>query len=129
MKNYTKLFASSESESDIDLYNKILDKIENVSIRNARVRLWVVSSVSILSLAGFVFVFSYVGTQMQYSGFTSYLSLLSSGSAYLYWKEISLVLLESLPIFGVILLLGTLFTFLGSIKIAIRDLQVAKLSF
>jgi hypothetical protein len=131
-QDYKTLFSTLGSEvPDKALLPTINMRIKHAQVRQARIRFFSVSIVSLVSLVSLVPVWQYVGSEMQTSGFSSYLSaLISSGqSALVGWKDFGLVLLESLPIFGTALLLVTILAFLGSLRIAIKNAFTARLSF
>ena len=75
---------------------------------------------SISAISFVLFATSTVYAINAYSGssFASYFSLIFSdmGSVSLWWKELGLSLLESLPILGTMLVLGSIFLVLWSIR-------------
>lgn len=131
-QDYKTLFTILEKEEpSAELSAIIKTRIRNARTRQARIRFFSVSTISLVSLIAFVPIVRYVGSEMQTSGFSSYMStLFSSGqSAFMDWKEFGLALIEALPVFGVALLLTTVLAFLSSLKVAIKNVYVARLSF
>lgn len=73
--------------------------------------------------AGFSFLLSilalipttiYVVNQFRNSGFYSYLSLFWEGNVISYWKDLLMILAESLPVYSILLFLSVIFVFLVS---------------
>ena len=63
--------------------------------------------------------------ELSSSGFSTFLSLLTSDTASLltYWKEFSISLLEAIPVFGLTAVLGTLFILLSSLRFLILNIS------
>ncbi len=109
------------------LCGNILGQIKLEERRTARLRLFFVGSVFLASFAALIPAFQYFIREFYQSGSYQYLSLLfSDGGAVLsYWKEFTLSIAESLPVLGITAVLATIFVFLGSLRLAIRDLKTA----
>ncbi|MDB5259501.1 MAG: hypothetical protein JWO73_709 [Candidatus Taylorbacteria bacterium] len=84
-------------------------------------------SISIISLSAAVFSFASVKDTLSQSGAFEYVSAaLSDGTGALdYWKELTLSIVDSLPIFGIAILLGVFCVFLWSGARAIKNTTVA----
>jgi hypothetical protein len=78
----------------------ILQRLHLLERRALRVRLFLLSALSIISLGGMITSFFSLGRTIAQSGFSEYLYLVFSDYTILatYWKEISLSLLETLPV-------------------------------
>ncbi|MFA6050040.1 MAG: hypothetical protein WC761_02480 [Candidatus Paceibacterota bacterium] len=78
----------------------ILQRLHLLERRALRIRLFLLSTVSILSLTGVIASFFSLGRAIARSGFSEYMYLVLSDYTILttYWKEISLSLLETLPV-------------------------------
>ncbi|MDD5721115.1 MAG: hypothetical protein PHT16_01555 [Candidatus Pacebacteria bacterium] len=93
-----------------ELRNNILFRIRQEERRRAKVYLFSYASIIPFSLIGVVLSIRYVSEGFYQSGFYEYLSLLFSGDSavYTYWKELSLSLIDSMPIIGIIAFLMAL---------------------
>lgn len=110
-----------------NLYPDIISRIEAESAKAARRRFVLFLSVTLISLSATVPVFQYAAQEFYRSGFPQYLSLIFSdgGTILAYWQDFTLVLAESLPIFGISLLFSIIFIMLGSLKLAAGNMQTA----
>ena len=93
-----------------ELKNKIISQIHKEERKRAKIYLLTFATVLSSSLVGVTLSIKYLMTSVQQSGFSEYLSLLFSGDSvvYSYWKELSLSLVDSLPVLGIIAFLLTL---------------------
>lgn len=109
-----------------DLLDRIFFRI-NKEQRKRVLRARIVSFGSISIIAAVVLVFSLGELQKEIaqSGFTNFISILFSdwGIVSIYWKEFAISLLESMPIFGIAAVLGSILLFLASLKIFTRDIR------
>lgn len=110
-----------------ELYVKVLSRINDVQVRGARIRVLLSGLGLIGALSLMFFAYNYTITELAGSGFTNYFSLLFSDAdaLVLYWKEFGLTLLESLPLFGVsILILSVLFC-LSMLRTVAKNIDIA----
>lgn len=117
--SYQKLFQKLEmAEPPVELEGKIIGVIRRRARRAAQFKL--ASSGFLFYFSGFLSIFAikFIGAELAASGFSGYLSMLfSEGWAILpLWKEFSLALAESAPIWGIVLLCGAVFVLLASFK-------------
>ena len=101
---FNKLSYEPKENLSLDIWTRILKRKKQA----IRFRLYAFSSLGIISLFSFVPVFKALFTEFAQSGFSDYLSLaFSNGSSLVvYWKDLALSLVESLPIFDVVLSFG-----------------------
>lgn len=87
-----------------ELRHNILLEIKREERRRAKVHLFAYASIFPFSLFGIILSVQYMSQGFYESGFYGYLSLLFSGDSavYVYWKELSLSLIDSMPIIGII---------------------------
>jgi len=85
--------------------------------------------VGILSLVGLVPAFKILSSDLAHSGFYEYLSLTFEGGGVIisYWKELSLSIVESIPVMSTLLTLSLLFVCLLSLKYLTRQIIRNKL--
>jgi hypothetical protein len=104
-----------------EIFNKIGDKKKKA----ARINLFLSSLGAIASLGVFVFAFDYALGVFYYSGAFSYLSILLSDPSVALSSgvELSLSIVESLPILETAVLLFATLAFLGSFKYAIENVS------
>ena len=102
------------------LYRRIVARIHRAEQKRARLRLGCATLGTLLSCVVFIPVFNYFVLELVQSGVTQYISLVLSDGGLLLasWQEFLLSLAESLPITGISLLLGIIFLFLGSLRLA-----------
>ena len=108
----------------------IIFRIQKIE-RNSSIRGFIVfSSISLASLFGAFYSFSYLLNNFKESGIYSYLSLVFSentGIVY-YWKELTMSIVEALPLLGLSLFLFVIAIFVWSSVHAIRDARVTFLT-
>lgn len=108
------------------LYNQILARIKREKRRIARIRLAFFGVVATASLVFIIPSFQYVAQEFAQSGFYKYLFLLFSdgGIVLASWRELALSLAESLPATEITIFLATVFAFLVSAKLAIKNIYI-----
>lgn len=106
------------------LLEKIFIAIGKESARALKVKIVLLSGLSLAAAAAFIPAWRELQSELSRSGFFEFVSLLISDSsvALAYWKEFSLSLLESLPALGVAAVLGTLFALFLSLQSLLLDL-------
>ena len=122
----TKIFKSAKYETTTDLNEKVWNTIVIRNKRNTRIKFWAFASMEFASIAGLVPVIKMLLTDLSQSGFYEYFSLIfsDSGTIFLYWKELILSLVESLPIMSIIYTLSLLFIVFLSLRYLMK--QVGK---
>ena len=114
MKTVSELFEQTQAPEG--LAERVLAKIALVETASAKQNRMIWGVISGVSAAVFIVCTVYAVRAYSGSSFASYFSLIFSdlGSISLWWKELGLSLLESLPIFGTFLLVGSIFLVLWS---------------
>jgi len=99
-----RLYSMDKLKPVKELRNNILFGIKQEERRRAKIYLFGYASIVPFSLVGVILSIRYVSEGFYQSGFYEYLSLLLSGDStvYAYWKELSLSLIDSMPIIGII---------------------------
>jgi hypothetical protein len=126
-KDYSKLFQNLEPVNTPEgLLGAVHLRIEKEQRRMARTRLAVFIPLAIVSCFAVAFSFQYLAQEVSRSGIGEYLSIIFSDTSTLfaYWKEFSLSIIESMPIWGTALFLGSIFVLLGSLKSVIKNTQI-----
>jgi hypothetical protein len=105
-----RLYSMDKLKPTKDLRRNIIFGIKREEHRRAKIYIFSYASIVPISLVGVVLSFRYVSEGFYQSGFYEYLSLLFSGDSvvYEYWKELSLSLVDSMPIIGIIAFLVAL---------------------
>ncbi|HMP67596.1 MAG TPA: hypothetical protein PKA60_02510 [Candidatus Paceibacterota bacterium] len=105
------------------LRGKILASIKHEEIRRARIYVLGALSTVVASSLGAVFAFKYMLQGFYQTSFYSYFSLLFSDPdiALSYWKELSLSLVEALPLLGITLSLVAIAVLLTSLRVFVRN--------
>lgn len=108
------------------LYLSILARIGSEKRRLALIRLAFFGVVAVASLVVVIPSFQYVAREFAQSGFYEYLFLIFSDSGVVLasWKEFALSLAESLPITEITIFLVTVFVFLVSAKLTIKNIHI-----
>lgn len=112
------------------LFAVILERIEWERRRLARIRIAVFGFATTVSAFALFPVMQYAATEFTRSGFSDYSGLFfsDSGVVLVYWKEFALSLVESLPLFGLVLIGVTTLVLLGSLRLIAADLRTALLT-
>jgi hypothetical protein len=117
MKDLSALF-KEEANAPLGFTDKVFASIDREAERLARRDRIVWGTISAVSITAATFSGMYALEAWAASSFNSYFSLIFSdmSSLSLWWRELGMSLLESFPIVGVILFLGSLFFVLWSIR-------------
>jgi hypothetical protein len=101
-------------------------RIDIEKIKRAKQRFVIFTISSIVSFGAFLFTLQYAVTEFAKSEFTQYFSLIfsDSQSVFVYWKEFSLVLAESLPVMSILLLLSISLVMVYFLKKLLKDFGV-----
>ena len=118
----TQAFRQATYEPSLGLTDNIWRALVIHKKHNAKIKLWIFSLVGIISFAGLVPAFNTLSTDFAKSGFYEYFSLIfGNGSILSYWKELSLSLVESLPIMSIIFTLSLIFICLFSLRHLVKQ--------
>lgn len=127
-QDYQKLFSYVDTqEPSQELLGKIMSRIEGerkmATIKRKIIAFSVALAGSILALAP---AFKMVWDGISSSGFVQFLSLLFTDSEIVlaYWQSFVMTLLESLPMFSIILFLVIVFTLLGSARFLSKNIKI-----
>ncbi|MFA6300882.1 MAG: hypothetical protein WC609_00860 [Candidatus Paceibacterota bacterium] len=123
-KELQEVFQKAKYEIDSDLPLNIWQKMVKRNKRINRTRLWVFSSMGILSFGGALPVFKILLNDVAQSGFYEYLSLVfsSNSPALSYPKEFFFLIAESLPTTSIVLSLSLIFILFLSLKYLTREI-------
>lgn len=119
-QNYEKLFSRLVSpEMPENLLGKILIRIQKEKQKMHIRKLVIFSLFSSLSAAAVIPAFRYAQAGFLQSGFWHYFKLIFSdfGTIAGFWQNYALSLLETLPVFGLIIFLSSLLLFINLIKL------------
>lgn len=126
--NYSKLFGGlKQIEPPKRLHLGILLRISFAQRRFARIKMALSSLVALFSFVLMVFDVQYIASGFAKSGFYQYFTLIFSdtGAVLSYWKEFSMSLAESMPLFELTALFAVTFVLLGALKFAIDAMKNA----
>lgn len=115
----------AESEHPYKLVDSIFARIIETKRKNARRRSIFYVSVACLSLIAFIPATRFAISEFYRTGFYDYLSLAvtDSSTILLSWKEFLLSLADSLPVIAITFALSVIFTFAGSLFMAVRNMK------
>jgi hypothetical protein len=121
-EKYKKLLSSINLiEPPKGLGERIMARINAEQTRLARIRTWVFGSASVASFGLFLWAVIYLVNNVKETGFWQYFSLLfSDGAVLAYSRELSLSLVESLPIVCLIIFLAAFGFFIWSFSNVLR---------
>ena len=108
-KNIQQLFESSRADTlSPGLESRVLARLEKEKKSLARRNLFIFGAADVLSGAGLVLTLIYVANLFVTSGFYNYISLFWSdtGAIGVFWQEMLLSLVESLPVLGLMAFLS-----------------------
>ncbi|MDD5639231.1 MAG: hypothetical protein PHR47_00250 [Candidatus Pacebacteria bacterium] len=126
-KEYKKLFMNMEEANPSNkLFEKIMLRIsreEKLSIVKKRIAVF--SVFLIISLGGFVYSFIAVQNALVSSGFTQFFSLIFSdfNIVIAYWQNFLFTLLESLPVFAMVVFLIMFSIVLSFLTFLMKDMK------
>ena len=127
-EDYQQIFSKlSPPEPSGDLLAKIIARIgEERKAARIKWRLVLFSAVTVCSAVAFVPLFQMLRTGFIESGFLQFFSLLFSDFEIVaaYWQNFSLSLLETLPVFSLMVFLAVVLVFLESLKLLIKNLKI-----
>lgn len=117
----------SEVEPPQNMLGSIMMKIQKREVREARIRFALTSLTSVISVVAMVFAFQYASQEFSQTGISQYFSLLFSDSGIIitYWKEFAMIIAETLPVTGIVAILLAVLTLVGSVKVAIKNVNTA----
>lgn len=99
-----------------NLVNKIILSVDKKVSHDSKIKALGLSFVSFISFLISIPIISQIITSFTQSGFYNYISIIFSDSdvAFIYWKEILISLIESLPVIGIASLLAIAVVFIWS---------------
>jgi hypothetical protein len=120
----TKIFKKAKYEPDSTLAFSIWQNIVSREKHTDLLKLWSFSLVGVVSLIGLVPSLGYLMSNLTHSGFDEYFSLIFSGGSLMlsYWRELSLSLVESLPMENIIFTLSLFLVCFLSLKYLVREI-------
>jgi hypothetical protein len=125
--NYKKLFQHlTKADPPERVYENIMTRIQREKYQCLRIKSVVSGVFAFFSFVGIFFSLGLLIDGFYQTGILQYFSLVfsDSGNIFVFWKEFSLLVVETLPFFEIILLLFTVFVFLGSLRIALRRIRI-----
>lgn len=123
-KNYEQLFGRLDKrEPPAGLLERIMLRIAEERRRRVQMRTAVFGVLSLVALAALVPAWRELNSEITQSGFSQFASLIFSDGAALaaYWQDFAFSLLESLPVFGMVAVLGVLLALFSSLKFFVQD--------
>lgn len=112
------------AEPNADLGNRIVKIIKLRQARSKKIRIALSSAFATISIFAVVPAISYFTTELLQTGFGNYLSIIFSDgySVMAYWKDFTLLLADSFPVTGSLLVLTTSLLLLSSLKLLISEI-------
>ncbi len=100
------------------LQQSIVKRIKKNAQRRTALVFGLYSALALGMLGAFIPAYFYMKNEIARTGFSEFLALAYSDSALVVsnWREMTLTLLESLPIMSITIMLGLTFTFLVSLR-------------
>lgn len=116
--HYKTIFIKLDIACPPGLASHIESRISHARTLRNRIHLAVHCTVIVGAVVLFVPAIQYASSEASQSGFYQYLSLIISDSAYLaaHWRTALISILESAPVMGVALSIGTLLIFANSVQ-------------
>ena len=125
-EKYQKLFRNLiVVETPKGLETKITARIKNEEKKMTRIRIFVFGGSSVASFVFSLWAIIYLVKNLKESGFWQYFSLIFSenGAILSYWRELSLSLVESLPVVSLIIFLSAVGLFIWSFTKTFSNVQ------
>lgn len=128
-QNLKNLFKQVVYSPESRLSGDIWSTLVNRNRRNTQTKFWVYSVLSSISFISLFPTLKQLGVSFERSGFYDYFSLAFSDSklALLHSKEVSLSLVESLPVLNIILFLSIVLIFIMSLRFMVRNIRSSSL--
>jgi|ERR1035437_42741 hypothetical protein len=126
MKKYYQILKETQVEPPYGLSHSISVRVHELERSTSLIRFLTFVSTTLVSSVALVIATVRLWNDLAQSGFYQYFSLLLSDGATLslYWKQLGLSLVESLPLLNLALLLSVLGVFIWSGTKVIRSRQV-----
>ena len=118
MKTLQELFTKETGPIPYGMSERVFARIERAALVAERTKTYITWSFFIVSLSAFIGSCVYASQAFAHSNFGSYFSLIFSdlGTLGIVWKDLGLSLVESLPIVGIMIFLGSMGALLWSIR-------------
>ncbi len=123
--DYERLFGQIDHlEPPEGLLDKIILRIDvEKKRRTVRFGVGLFGVLAVAAVVAFIPALGELQSEMAGSGFSQFFSLIFSDTQVVltYWREFVLSLVESMPLFGMTVVLGSVLVFLASVKFLVRD--------
>ncbi|MHB1316749.1 MAG: hypothetical protein ACYCZW_02735 [Minisyncoccota bacterium] len=112
-------------KSSKELHEKIIFSINKEEFGYAKTYFFISIITTFVSFFGLIFSIRYMIQEFYRSSFHSYLSLILSDPSVtiLYWKELSISLIETLPIVGITISLITIYSLMVSVRVLVKNIK------
>lgn len=127
LNQYGKNTHFNAPEPPVGLFHKIIARIrEEHRLMSIRRRIFVFSSLSIISIAALIPIFNWTHQSFSEAGFFQFLSLIFTDTSVVlaYWKSFVMTLTESFPIISATVFLAMLAILLALLKSLAKNIQV-----
>lgn len=123
-----RAFKEAKYTTNKDLSDQVWSTIMTRNKRVLRIKLWTLGSIVTASFFGLIPTLNTLSSNLSQSGFYDYSSLIFSDLSAIsaVWKEFSMLLAGSLPVFSILISLTLIFIFLISIKNIAKQLNSKK---
>ncbi len=122
---YFRIYVMDKLKPSKELREKILFSIKKEEVYRAKMYFSISAVVAVASIFGLFFSVKYMIQEFYQSSFHSYLSLIFSDPNIVisYWKELSISLVETLPMLGITISLITAYTLLVSVRTLVKNIR------
>jgi hypothetical protein len=119
---------NSQIEPSKELLEKILKRIHHEERILVLRRVILFSITLIASAVGFIPAFKMLSADLAQSGFFNFFSLIFSDFSAVasYWKNFTLILLETLPAIAIVLFLALVLVFLQSLRLLAKNIKIIR---
>ncbi len=121
-KKLVSAFCNAKYEAEAPLAESCWHVVEKSQKHNALIKLWVFSLVGLSAIIALIPVLTMLVNDFRQSGFYEYFSLIFTGGVLSNWKELLLILGESLPVVSIILFLSLVFILFLSSRHLLKQL-------
>ena len=121
----SEILKQTNHEPKDDLGDRIWYTIQQTKERERKIRLWSFTALSLISFIALIPSFNHLSNQFTQTSFFAYFKMMFSDSSFILQsgKEFLLLLGESLPVMSIVLFLGTVLIFFGSLRITVRKMR------
>ncbi len=120
-------FNVSSIEPSDQLTHAIIVRITAARLHQARVRFFVLGSVSVVACVSLVPAVQFLVREAAQSGLSQYLSLFASDRSFIVgaWQQYVATVTEAIPFFAATMVLAITGAFLGSVRVALTNMKYA----